>query len=57
MQADQSIGYGQAVRTVFKEHGLMGMIRGAEARVGLLLIVNVLNDLLLKKAWSEVPVE
>ena len=27
--------------------------RGAEARVGLLLLVNVLNEILLKPVWKE----
>lgn len=55
MQADQSLGYASAVRTVFQQHGIRALIRGAEARVGLLLIVNLLNELLLKPAWA--PVE
>ena len=55
MQADQSLSYRQAVRTVFQQHGWRALIKGAEARVGLLLIVNVLNELLLKPAWA--PVE
>ena len=29
----------------------------AEARMGLLMVVNVLNELLLKPAWEGVPVE
>jgi hypothetical protein len=57
MQADQSLGYVQAVKSVVKQHGMKGMIRGAEARVGLLLVVNVLNELLLKPAWAPVPNE
>jgi hypothetical protein len=56
MQTDQSLGYGQAIRSVIRQHGMLGLIRGAEARVGLLLIVNGLNELLLKPAWSPVPV-
>jgi len=56
MQADQSLSYGQAVRSVFQQHGLKFLIKGAEARVGLLLLVNVLNDWLLKPAWSPVKV-
>jgi hypothetical protein len=55
MQADQSLGYVQAIKSVLKQHGIKGMIRGAEARVGLLLVVNVLNELLLKPAWAPVP--
>jgi hypothetical protein len=54
MQADQSLSYGQAVRTVFKQHGLKVLIKGAEARVGVMLVVNVLNELLLKAAWTPV---
>jgi hypothetical protein len=54
MQADQSLGYGSAVRQVWREHGVRMFFRGGEARVGLLLVVNVLNELLLKKAWSKV---
>jgi hypothetical protein len=52
MQADQTLTYRGAVESVMKQHGVKGLIRGAEARVGLLLVVNVLNELLLKKAWS-----
>uniref|UniRef100_A0A6U5LMT7 ADP,ATP carrier protein n=1 Tax=Corethron hystrix TaxID=216773 RepID=A0A6U5LMT7_9STRA len=55
MQSDQSLGYADAVKKVFKQHGFMGLIRGGEARVGLLLIVNILNELLLKPAWMPVP--
>jgi len=54
MQADQSLGYIRAVRSVFHLHGFKFLIKGAEARVGLLLLVNVLNDVLLKPAWSPV---
>jgi len=57
MQADQSLSYVQAVRKVFTQHGAMGLVRGGEARVGLLLIVNILNELLLKPAWAPVPIE
>jgi hypothetical protein len=55
MQADQSLSYAQALKTVTKQHGVKAFYKGAEARVGLLLIVNVLNELLLKPAWSPVP--
>lgn len=57
MQADQSLSYSQALKTVMQQHGIKSFYKGAEARVGLLLIVNILNELLLKPAWSPVPVE
>jgi len=57
MQADQSLGYSQTIKSVIKQHGIRTFYKGAEARVGLLLIVNVLNELLLKPAWSPVPVD
>merc|ERR1712079_64885 len=53
MQADQSLGYLSTLKTVFGRHGPMALIRGAEARVGLLLVVNALNELLLKRAWED----
>jgi hypothetical protein len=56
MQADQSLSYGRTFAKVWAEHGVAILYRGAEARVGLLLIVNVLNELLLKPAWAPVPV-
>jgi hypothetical protein len=55
MQSNQKLGYASAVRTVFAQHGMAMLYRGAEARVGLLLLVNVLNEVLLKPAWSPVP--
>jgi hypothetical protein len=57
MQADQSLSYVQAVKSVTGQHGFKALYKGAEARVGLLLIVNVLNELLLKPAWAPVPME
>jgi hypothetical protein len=56
MQADASITYAQVVPTVWKKHGLSMFYKGAEARVGLLLLVNVLNELLLKPAWMPVTI-
>jgi hypothetical protein len=56
MQADASLSYAQVVPTVWKKHGLSLFYKGAEARVGLLLIVNVLNQLLLKPAWMPVTI-
>eukprot|EP00873_Tetraselmis_striata_P041370 jgi/Tetstr1/461634/TSEL_006734.t1 len=57
MQADQSLSYAGVLRKAVTEVGLPMLYRGAEARVGLLLIVNILNELLLKKAWEQVPAE
>ena len=57
MQADQSLSYSQAIKSVMRQHGIKTFCKGAEARVGLLLVVNVLNELLLKPAWSPVPIE
>lgn len=54
MQADQSLNYSQVLSKVWTEHGVAALYRGAEARVGLLLVVNVLNELLLKPAWAPV---
>jgi len=56
MQSNQSLGYAAAVRTVWRQHGLAALYRGAEARVGLLLLVNALNEVLLKPAWAPVAV-
>jgi hypothetical protein len=57
MQADQSLSYRQVLRKVWTEHGFAVCYKGAEARVGLLLVVNVLNELLLKPAWAPVPMQ
>lgn len=35
-----------------QQHGVSIFYRGASARIALLLIVNGLNDLPLKKAWE-----
>ena len=57
MQTNSTLSYSGAVKKVWAEHGMAAMYRGAEARVGLLLIVNVLNELLLKPAWAPIRVE
>lgn len=57
MQANQSLSYAGVLKKAVTEIGLPILYRGAEARVGLLLIVNILNELLLKKAWEQVPVD
>jgi hypothetical protein len=56
MQTNSSLGYAGAIKKVWADHGYAAFYRGAEARVGLLLIVNVLNELLLKPAWAPVRV-
>jgi len=57
MQANQELGYASAFTKAWRENGIRLLYRGAEARVSLLLIVNILNELLLKPAWAQVPVE
>jgi hypothetical protein len=52
MQADHSLSYAQAVRTLWAEHGLRVLYMGGSARVALLLLVNGLNEVLLKPAWE-----
>ena len=56
MQADQSLSYMQAVRTLWAEHGASIFYKGASARISLLLVVNGLNEVILKPAWEGVPV-
>lgn len=57
MQANQQLGYAGTLRSVFERNGVSAFYKGAEARVGLLIVVNVLNELLLKPAWAGVEVE
>jgi len=56
MQANPHLGYVGALKQVFAVNGLAALWKGAEARVGLLLIVAFLNEGLLKKAWQPVEV-
>ena len=56
MQSDQSLGYMTTLQRVWKNNGIATFYRGSEARIGLLLVVNILNEALLKKAWSKVEV-
>eukprot|EP00924_Labyrinthula_sp_SR-Ha-C_P001665 maker-scaffold_18-snap-gene-5.1-mRNA-1 protein AED:0.03 eAED:0.03 QI:76/1/1/1/1/1/4/121/245 len=53
MQTDQTLTHLTAARAAFKQNGFSILYKGGEARVGLLLVVNVLNELLLKKAWEQ----
>ena len=57
MQADQSLNYRSVLIKVWTEHGVAVLYRGAEPCVGFLLIVNVLNELLLKPAWAPLAVD
>jgi len=57
MQANQHLGYAGTLKSVFERNGMSVFYKGAEARVGLLIVVNVLNELLLKPAWEGVEVE
>lgn len=57
MQANPNLlSHTQAVQNVWQQHGCKLFYKGAEARVGLLLLVNALNELLLKPAWAPVPI-
>ena len=53
MQADHSLDYPRAVSTIWREHGVKVLWMGGSARVALLLLVNGLNDVLLKRAWEQ----
>ena len=53
LQADHSLSYGGAVAGLWREHGVRMLYMGASARVALLLLVNGLNEMLLKKAWAK----
>lgn len=57
MQANPDFGYASTLKSVFERNGVSVFYKGAEARVGLLLVVNVLNELLLKPAWAGVEVQ
>jgi hypothetical protein len=57
MQANQELGYAGTLQHVFKRNGMSVFYKGAEARVGLLIVVNVLNELLLKPAWEGVELQ
>ena len=54
MQANPSLGYIAAVKDLFARNGFAALYKGAEARVGLLIVANTLNELVLKPAWSDV---
>ena len=52
MQADQSLTYSSVMRTLWAKNGMGLFVRGVEARIGLLLVVNLLNEAILKRAWD-----
>jgi len=52
MQADPALSYGRAVSELWAQHGVRVLWMGGSARVLLLLVVNGLNELVLKKAWA-----
>lgn len=53
MQADNSLSYSRAVTSIWQEHGIKMFWMGGSARVALLLLVNGLNEVLLKRAWNK----
>lgn len=54
MLAHQNFTYREAMKHVVDRNGVSALYKGGEARVGVLIVANVLNDLLLKPAWTEV---
>lgn len=54
MQADQSLSYLETVETLWNNNGVASFFLGADARISLLLIVNIFNEVLLKRAWQGV---
>lgn len=57
MQTNPELNHLTTISHAWKQNGISLLYKGAEARVGLLIVVNILNELLLKPAWSGVPVE
>ena len=53
MQADPALGYAGVVQKLTSEFGPRALYMGASARIALLLVVNGLNELVLKKAWAK----
>jgi hypothetical protein len=56
MQSNPTLGYIATIKDLFARNGVAALYRGAEARVGLLIVANTLNELVLKPAWEEVEV-
>lgn len=55
MQADHSLTYIGTMSKLWGDHGASVFWKGVSARMWLLLVVNGLNEILLKPAWEEVP--
>jgi hypothetical protein len=55
MQSNHSLSYMQTMKHLWTMNGVSALWRGAEARIILLAVVSVLNELVLKPAWEEVP--
>ena len=53
LQADSTVNYGNVVQTLYREHGTRILWIGSHARIALLLVVNALNELILKRAWEQ----
>jgi len=53
MQTHQELSYAQALSRLYKDHGIKFLYKGAQARVGLLMVTNVFNELFLKPAWQD----
>ena len=47
MQSDSTIGYGDTLRKLWSTHGVRAFWMGVEARIVLVVLVNVLNDVFL----------
>ena len=52
MQANPQFSYVNTIANIYQRNGLKFLYKGAEARVGLLLYVNILNQVVLKRAWT-----
>jgi len=51
MQTHHDMSSVGAFRSMMQKHGVSFMWKGAEARVGLLLVTNVFNEIFLKPVW------
>jgi hypothetical protein len=57
MQTNPDLNHLSTLKTAWERNGIRLFYRGAEARVGLLLVVNILNELILKPAWEGIEVK
>lgn len=53
----KELSYFHACRSLWTNNGISMFYKGAEARIGLLLIINVLNEFILKPAWAPIEIE